>query len=171
MLNEWPGPAISPGIYLSPGAEDTRTWRCKNDKRPDSAKVVFHCGAIWRGRGGGRREGQLAGQDSHGREGPGVDRLARLKTKKNKIRNRNAAFQNKGGGPGMRALLILTCSPQLSWTPTNRNAPPTKNATVQAAETTGPEARTVGSRFLSSNPLGRGTWASHIRSLQPSCHL
>lgn len=25
LLNEWPGPAISPGIYLSPGAEDTRT--------------------------------------------------------------------------------------------------------------------------------------------------
>lgn len=58
LLNEWLGPAISWGIYVSPGAEDTRMWRCKNDKFSDSAEVVFHCLCI-RGEGKVRREGRL----------------------------------------------------------------------------------------------------------------
>lgn len=55
LLNEWPGPAISLGIYLSPGAEDTKMWRCKNDKFSDSAKVVFHCHSLWWGREGEKK--------------------------------------------------------------------------------------------------------------------
>lgn len=58
LLNEWLGPAINWGIYVSPGAEDTRMWRCKNDKFSDSAEVVFHCLCIHR-EGKVRRECRL----------------------------------------------------------------------------------------------------------------
>lgn len=65
LLNEWLGPAISLGIYLSLGAEDAKMWRCKNDKFSDSAKVVFHCHSIWWGREGGKNEIVAHGLNSH----------------------------------------------------------------------------------------------------------